>query len=444
MSVSDKIAQYQSTQDVSSFPIFGIGGSGVGSMDSLKPTAKFLDDISASAARGVITAATARERRRASVSSFVESVKETDGSLTSLAQTSVSTEDEFSIFLRPQATPAERFSLLDACELASDCASAIVNDSFSELFEDIKTIKWNWNIYLSLTRFIGVLFRYCVLFPLRLTMFVSGMIIFAIILVLSHPLHKMEGKVRYYRARIVKAAMNYAVMCFSGVIRFHGVLPKRQSNQVFVSNHSSLLDWVILSTYTPFSVVGQQHTGWVGWFQRVFMAPLKPLWFDRFTKQDKVTVYQRMKDHVAMDPHEAEALLLFPEGTCTNNRFVCMFKKGAFSLGDSVSVVPIAIKYDSLFFSGYWNSRKESFARYILRMLTSWCLVCDIWFLKPMKIKPGEKAEHFAGRVQKAIAQKGGLSVRNWDGLLKYVRISDKFVEARQKLNAARYVRIKE
>ena len=40
---------------------------------------------------------------------------------------------------------------------------------------------------------------------------------------------------------------------------------------------------------------------------------------------------KRMKEHVA-DP-DTTPLLIFPEGTCVNNEYCVMFKRGAFDLG---------------------------------------------------------------------------------------------------------------
>ena len=42
-------------------------------------------------------------------------------------------------------------------------------------------------------------------------------------------------------------------------------------------------------------------------------------------------------------------------------------------------------------------------------MLTSWALVCDVWYLPPMRRLPNEDAITFANRVKALIAQKGGL-----------------------------------
>ncbi len=55
--------------------------------------------------------------------------------------------------------------------------------------------------------------------------------------------------------------------------------------------------------------------------------------------------------------------------------------------------------------------------------MSSWALVCDVYFLEPQKIQPGETSAEFAERVQCMIANKIGLKVAKWDGYLKYYNL---------------------
>jgi hypothetical protein len=56
---------------------------------------------------------------------------------------------------------------------------------------------------------------------------------------------------------------------------------------------------------------------------------------------------------------------------------------------------------------------------YVYRMMTSWAIVCDVWYLPPMYRNANESAVDFANRVKAEIAQKGGLVDLDWDGGLK-------------------------
>ena len=58
------------------------------------------------------------------------------------------------------------------------------------------------------------------------------------------------------------------------------------------------------------------------------------------------------------------------------------FKRGAFDM-EGVTVCPVAIKYNKIFVDAFWNSKKQSFAAHLIRIMTSWALVCDIYFLEP-------------------------------------------------------------
>lgn len=51
--------------------------------------------------------------------------------------------------------------------------------------------------------------------------------------------------------------------------------------------------------------------------------------------------------------------------------------------------------------------------------MTSWAIVCDVWYLPPMYRKPEESAVDFANRVKAEIAHKGGMVDLDWDGGLK-------------------------
>lgn len=72
-----------------------------------------------------------------------------------------------------------------------------------------------------------------------------------------------------------------------------------------------------------------------------------------------------MKKHISNK--ENFPLLIFPEGTCVNNQYCVMFKKGAFELG--ATVYPIAIKYNKVFVDAFWNSRRESFTTHLVSIL---------------------------------------------------------------------------
>lgn len=107
-----------------------------------------------------------------------------------------------------------------------------------------------------------------------------------------------------------------------------------------------------------------------------------------------------------------------------------MFKKGSFEIGSPI--YPVAIKYDARFGDPFWNSSKNSFAQYLLMMMTSWAIVCDIWYLPPMYKHEHESSIQFANRVKSQIASKGGLVDLNWDGQLKRQPVKPEMVQFEQ------------
>lgn len=206
------------------------------------------------------------------------------------------------------------------------------------------------------------------------------------------------------------------------MIRYHGPRPVSTANRVWVANHTSMIDYAVLCAYTPFAAIMQLHPGWVGLFQKRYLNSLGCLYFNRTQAKDRTLVHQRMRDHVA-DPNSMP-LLIFPEGTCVNNEYCVMFRKGAFDLGATVS--PIAIKYNKIFVDAFWNSKRQSFTAHLLKIMRSWALVCDVYFLEPQSKQPGESSQEFAERVQAMIAKRARLTVAPWDGYLKYYNLAEK------------------
>ena len=45
--------------------------------------------------------------------------------------------------------------------------------------------------------------------------------------------------------------------------RYHGPRPAARENAVWVCNHTSMIDYIILTAYSPFAVIMQLHPGWV-------------------------------------------------------------------------------------------------------------------------------------------------------------------------------------
>lgn len=59
-------------------------------------------------------------------------------------------------------------------------------------------------------------------------------------------------------------------------------------------------------------------------------------------------------------------------------------------------VHPIAIRFDARFGDAFWW--QDKFVHYVIHMMTSWAIVCNVWYLPPMTRHPEESAIAFANR----------------------------------------------
>ncbi|PWA76460.1 phospholipid/glycerol acyltransferase [Artemisia annua] len=357
------------------------------------------------------------------------------------------------------------------------------SDSFTRCFKSNPPEPWNWNIYLFPLWCLGVVVRYGILFPGRVLILTLGWIIFLSCYIPVHVLLKGHDKLRksliskkskvvlhlqthcsfasnikneetglmqvvtrkvemflggiwidglvmgkqMIRA-LVELICSFFVASWTGVVKYHGPRPSARPKQVFVANHTSMIDFIVLEQMTAFAVIMQKHPGWVGLLQSTILESVGCIWFNRSEAKDREIVTRKLREHV--EGADNNPLLIFPEGTCVNNHYTVMFKKGAFELG--ATVCPIAIKYNKIFVDAFWNSRKQSFTTHLLQLMCSWAVVCDVWYLEPQKIKPGETAIEFAERVRKIISVRAGLKMVPWDGYLKYSRPSPKHRERKQ------------
>lgn len=325
--------------------------------------------------------------------------------------------------------------MLDISSVVSDGIGAIVDDSFLRCFTSASPDPWNWNFYLFPAWVLGVVFRYVLLFPLRLALLLSSLALFFVVFGAVQAVLRDGLLKQNVERRLVQLMCSMFVASWTGVIKFHGPVPKPGVNRVWVANHTSMIDYILLCSYFPFAVIMQLHLGWVGFLQTRVLKSLGCLWFNRTESKDRELVQRRMVEHVGSA--SATPLLIFPEGTCVNNEYCVMFKRGAFDLG--ATVCPIAIKYNKIFVDAFWNSRRMSFTQHLLQLMTSWAVVCDVYFLEPQSRRQDESATDFATRVQAMIARQAKLRVVPWDGYLKYYNLGEKhpqLIEKRRRVFA--------
>uniref|UniRef100_A0A667ZH81 1-acylglycerol-3-phosphate O-acyltransferase 9, like n=1 Tax=Myripristis murdjan TaxID=586833 RepID=A0A667ZH81_9TELE len=340
---------------------------------------------------------------------------------------------------RPKPTVGGDFTLSDCFYFCRRGIESIVEDEVTQRFTSEELVSWNLltrtnndfqyiSMKLTLVYGLGVFVRYCILAPLRITLACIGLswLVIGTSAVGLLP----NSRIKFWLSEWVH------VMCYricarglSATIHYHNRENKPKKGGICVANHTSPIDIVILCNDGCYAMVGQVHGGLMGVLQRAMVRSCPHVWFERAEMKDRHLVTKRLRDHV--NDKTKLPILIFPEGTCINNTSVMMFKKGSFEIGGTI--YPVAIKYDPKFGDAFWNSSKYSMINYLLRMMTSWALVCNVWYLPAMHQQEGEDAVQFANRVKSAIAHQGGLLDLQWDGGLKRAKVKDSFKEQQQK-----------
>ncbi|KAM9393783.1 glycerol-3-phosphate acyltransferase 3-like isoform 1-T2 [Pholidichthys leucotaenia] len=340
---------------------------------------------------------------------------------------------------RPKPPVGGDFTLSDCFYFSRRGIESIVEDEVTQRFTSEELVSWNLltrtnndfhyiSLKLTLVYGIGIFVRYCILAPLRLTLACIGL---SWLVIGTSAVGLLPNwRIKFWLSEWVH------VMCYricarglSATIHYHNRENKPKKGGICVANHTSPIDIVILCNDGCYAMVGQVHGGLMGVVQRAMVRSCPHVWFERAEMKDRHLVTKRLQDH--MNDKKKLPILIFPEGTCINNTSVMMFKKGSFEIG--ATIYPVAIKYDPKFGDAFWNSSKYSMVSYLLRMMTSWALVCNVWYLPAMHQQEGEDAVQFANRVKSAIAHQGGLVDLQWDGGLKRAKVKETFKEQQQK-----------
>uniref|UniRef100_A0AAY4D7Y5 Phospholipid/glycerol acyltransferase domain-containing protein n=1 Tax=Denticeps clupeoides TaxID=299321 RepID=A0AAY4D7Y5_9TELE len=340
---------------------------------------------------------------------------------------------------RPKRPDGGDFTLSDVFYFSRKGLESIVEDEVTQRFSSEELVSWNLltrtnnnfhyvSLRLTVLWGLGVVIRYCILAPLRITLAAIGIswLVIGTTVVGLLP----SSRVKNWLSELVHL-MCYRICArgLSATVHYHNKQNRPRKGGICVANHTSPIDVVILANDGCYAMVGQVHGGLMGVIQRSMVKSCPHIWFERSEMKDRHLVTQRLRDHV--NDKTKLPILIFPEGTCINNTSVMMFKKGSFEIGGTI--YPVAIKYDPQFGDAFWNSAKYNMVSYLLRMMTSWAIVCNVWYLPAMTQMEGEDAVQFANRVKSAIARQGGLVDLSWDGGLKRDKVKNTFKELEQK-----------
>ncbi|KAL8607099.1 hypothetical protein ACOMHN_008685 [Nucella lapillus] len=339
---------------------------------------------------------------------------------------------------RPDSEPFKKhFELSDICYFTKYGMEAIIEDDVTQRFKAGELSSWNLltrtnkgyqfeSAGLTVLWCIGFMVRYFILFPFRLCLAVIAIVWLIVSTAFIGYLRSGAFKRRLYRNISLMTFRMIARAC-SAVITFHNE-ENRAKSGICVANHTSPVDVFMMSSDNTYALVGQVQGGLLGLAMRALKRATSHVFFERSEVKDRHLVAQRLKEHVN-DPDKLP-ILIFPEGTCINNTSVMMFKKGSFEV--SKTIYPVAIKYDLRFGDAFWDSSKHGMVGHLFNIMTSWAVVCDVWYLPPMHRQESEDAVEFANRVKREIARLGGLVDLEWDGQLKRTRAKESWKQKPQ------------
>ncbi|BFZ01331.1 hypothetical protein BsWGS_04369 [Bradybaena similaris] len=331
----------------------------------------------------------------------------------------------------------KEFELSDIFYFSKCGMEAIIDDDVTKRFSAEELPSWNlltrtqkphqfMSVRLTALWCVGCFVRYVFLLPFRVVIMCLWVVWLVVSTAFIGYLKDSSFKLKLYS---YASLMCFRILCraFSGVIRYHN-RENMAKNGICVANHTSPVDVVMLSCDNTYALIGQAHGGLLGLLQRSLNRATSHIWFERSEAKDRCLVAKRLKAHI--EGENKLPVLIFPEGTCINNTSVMMFKKGSFEVASTI--YPVAIKYDPRFGDAFWNSAKHSWTQHLLQIMTSWALVCDVWYLPPMTKMEGEDAVSFANRVKSEIASQGGLVDLEWDGELKRSSVKESMKEVPQ------------
>ena len=186
-------------------------------------------------------------------------------------------------------------------------------------------------------------------------------ILFGIAVILFSPFDYKKGRVL---GSIVKCWAKTIFKTMNINVRVIG-LDKldRNADYIFAPNHASSLDIPLILGFLPFWIVpiSKIELKWIpflGWA----MQAAGHVFVDRRDHEKAMVSITKIKNSLLKNPR---SILIFPEGSRTNDGRVNQFKTGGLSVGIStkISIVPIAI-------DGTFESLSKNSKKFVKKLLT--------------------------------------------------------------------------
>ena len=186
-------------------------------------------------------------------------------------------------------------------------------------------------------------------------------ILFGVAVILFSPFDYKKGRILgfivKYWAKIIFKTMNINVRVI-GLDKLD-----RNADYIFAPNHASSLDIPLILGFLPFWIVpiSKIELKWIpflGWA----MQAAGHVFVDRGDHEKAMLSIAKIKNSLLKNPR---SILIFPEGSRTNDGKVNQFKTGGLSIGIStkISIVPVAIE-------GTFESLNKHSKKFVNKLLT--------------------------------------------------------------------------
>uniref|UniRef100_K3WJ81 EF-hand domain-containing protein n=1 Tax=Globisporangium ultimum (strain ATCC 200006 / CBS 805.95 / DAOM BR144) TaxID=431595 RepID=K3WJ81_GLOUD len=179
--------------------------------------------------------------------------------------------------------------------------------------------------------------------------------------------------------------------------------------RIVISNHISFVDGLFLLYYFTPSIAMKAEVAEIPLIGKVVQST-QPILIDRTTPEGRKHALQEIADHIAAPAFPP--LLIFPEGTTSNQDYLTKFKVGSFTSGAPCQ--PVVIKYPFQHFDVSWTPGVSG-AYLLLRMLCQVYNRMEVQVLPVYTPSPEEVASPalYAENVRQVMAKALGVECTN-------------------------------